>query len=91
MSVVSGPDSFSHNFDMGGDTCFMCADKLGDDPWVVWMGPESYLRLHPKCAVRLGQNLIADAREADLMSGALAPGRAIIIAREVMRRQEGLR
>jgi hypothetical protein len=51
------------------EACFFCASPLGSERLVHWEGA-SGITLHPACAAKLGRHLIADAREAEMSSGA---------------------
>lgn len=65
MSVLYSANGGATWLDWEGDwTCSECGSEVRP-PAVYWHG-EKLLLFHPECAGRLGQHLIADAREAQL-------------------------
>ena len=71
-------------------TCFYCGQEV-EGIAVLWVGSGEDLVLHPQCAEELAVDLIGDAREALLASGAHPwPTRAAPALRESLLAGEGI-
>ena len=70
--------------------CFYCGEHT-EGIAVLWVGSGEDLVLHPQCAEELAVDLIGDAREAQLASGANPwPTRAARALRESLLTGEGI-
>jgi len=71
-------------------SCFYCGQEV-EGIAVLWVGSGEDLVLHPQCAEDLAVDLIGDAREAQLASGAHPwPTRAAPALRESLLASEGI-
>jgi len=88
--AVLYPADRGANWAPSSTSCFYCGECI-EGAAVFWVGSGEDLVLHPRCAEELAVDLIGDAREAQLASGAPPwPTRAAPALRESLLASEGI-